>query len=662
MKVLSLITLLVVVAACSNDPDQPADAPQGQGEPITLTAAMPGGNVQTRIGYVDSDEPGTGVSLTWTADDAFLAYNVAGERSLFTLSTGADSDNGTFTGTAPDATSKFNVFFPTMHTYKDATDSKLYASLAGQTQTGNKSMEHLAAYSFMRATVEDITQPVMFHHLLAMMRFDLTLTDYDAAADGAPVLLNLSRTKSDGTYDFGDKLQLGSTAGAFTDGNSLQLTLRDIDLTGNSGVLRAYLMVPPFRVKADNQLIITVTCAKGTVYRFTAPSPAVDKSYEAGMRYRATCTLAKAVADASSEVTNDTQPATSFAMGTGTKTDPYIIQTAAELISIKDGYNSNMSTPYYYKLATDIRVTADSWKPIGRSVMFKGVFDGGGHTISGELKIGWALAGFFGMILEAEIRNLHITADVTSTYVVSGSGATLGALAASVLGSKITHCSNSGKVTNVNNDSWTYTGGLVGHLSGSAFTGCINRGSVSGGGGKDNAGTSYIGGIAGYQQANASLQNCYNYGNISINDEAVDKVYMGGIAGSGDSGTTLTDCTNHGTVTGAAKAMTGNYTGGLYGGRVVSYGHSFTLHNCSNRGTVIPGTTGTSLATGSLVGSMEIMPINTGTFSCFDCCFDASGTSSLPLIGRYVDSSGSATTYTLPACPAGHIHRTRSTQ
>ena len=82
----------------------------------------------------------------------------------------------------------------------------------GQVQNGNNSTAHLSTYDYMRATgitgIESSLVP--FEHLLAIMRFDLTLEGYDPKADGEPCLFLLHY---EGEKPFYETLSASTAAG-----------------------------------------------------------------------------------------------------------------------------------------------------------------------------------------------------------------------------------------------------------------------------------------------------------------------------------------------------------------------------------------------------------------------------------------------------------------
>ena len=130
-------------------------------------------------------------------------------------------------------------------------------------------------------------------------------------------------------------------------------------------------------------------------------------------------------------------------------------------------------------LTQDISLSGADFAPIPT---FGGVFDGGGHTISGLKVTGsYSPAGLFGIVQEgAEIRNLYVSGTVTP----GGKGGE--------------------------------TGGMAGRNSG-LIANCSFSGSVAG----DNS----VGGVAGVNQEAGKLQNCAASGTVS------GKSMTGGVAG-----------------------------------------------------------------------------------------------------------------------------------
>lgn len=102
-----------------------------------------------------------------------------------------------------------------------------------------------------------------------------------------------------------------------------------------------------------------------------------------------------------------------FASGTGTKDDPFVIETEAQLRAFAASTIGDNAVDYagqYVALDADITLNG-AWTPIH---YFAGSFDGRGHTVSG-VRIGTELApleqssvGFFDVLSNgASLANLH---------------------------------------------------------------------------------------------------------------------------------------------------------------------------------------------------------------------------------------------------------------
>jgi hypothetical protein len=293
--------------------------------------------------------------------------------------------------------------------------------------------------------------------------------------------------------------------------------------------------------------------------------------------------------------------ASSFGGGTGMQSNPYLIADAQQLKKLVDDVsNGNGYHGSYFKLTTDIQVTADEWIPIGISNIypFEGIFDGNGHTISGTLKSdNYHDFGFFGYISGATVSNLTIAATIKSAFTsfLSTTGGVVGILfdnnnlilncnvSGSVIGYSnvggiagwqsnnhiIRNCNVSGTVTGEGPDS--YVGGIVGfafdyseeYTVSGIIANCIVSGSVTG--------RYEAGGIAGTNSY--SITNCTVSASGSITSE---DLFAGGIAG-----------TNHGKIhtslnaANVTSSSSSSFIGGLAG---TNSGYVYSC--CTNKGTV----------------------------------------------------------------------------
>lgn len=140
----------------------------------------------------------------------------------------------------------------------------------------------------------------------------------------------------------------------------------------------------------------------------------------------------------------DGTAAESFAGGAGTKSDPWQIETAAQLKLASDTVNAQFKD-YFFILNNDIDYENQQWAPIGHSnasnsTFFRGGFDGNEHIVK-NLKVNYnesvpyTYCGFFGLaknvtITDLGIENLQIdisnpsTSDLRARYI-GGFAATL---------------------------------------------------------------------------------------------------------------------------------------------------------------------------------------------------------------------------------------------
>ncbi len=256
------------------------------------------------------------------------------------------------------------------------------------------------------------------------------------------------------------------------------------------------------------------------------------------------------------------------------------ISTEEELLQLaKDCQLDSWSRDKYVTLACDIDLKE------ARDVMipsFGGIFDGGGHTVSGRtLTAAGSAVGLFRYIQDgAVVRNLS----VAGTVAPAGSKSQVGILAGSNYG-MILDCSVSGSVTGT-----TEVGGIAGvNEAEGEIRRCRSAAAVTG--------DHFTGGICGSNKG--TLNNCENTGNVNthsvevshdIEDITLDgleninsaenvAVHMdtGGVSGYSEG--KIYYCVNSGTV---GYQHVGYNVGGIVG-RV----HQGYLQNCTNTGHVL---------------------------------------------------------------------------
>jgi len=285
-------------------------------------------------------------------------------------------------------------------------------------------------------------------------------------------------------------------------------------------------------------------------------------------------------------VTVNKAQAQDFAGGTGTRDDPFIIDTASQLANL----NNHLNQPdVYFKLGSDIAGLPSPWTPIGSDYVntFAGNFDGNGHTITGAINSSQTYAGVFG-VSSSSIDNLTVNITLNNTAIDASAGELAG-----VAEGTIQNCYATGSTTGTGD--YNHVGGLVGLASG-LIQHSSSTGSVTGTGDY-----SHVGGLVGL--ASGSIQHSYATGSVTgtgKNDA------VGGLAGF-LAVSTIQSCYAIGSVTGKE---TSDITGGLVG---LNFGGQSS--NCYfDSDTTLPTTTDSSGATPEPDAAMK----NSSTFKGWD--------------------------------------------
>ena len=240
-----------------------------------------------------------------------------------------------------------------------------------------------------------------------------------------------------------------------------------------------------------------------------------------------------------------TQPAS----GSGTKNDPYLIGTGAELAWFADQVKNGKIT-LCAKLTADIDLNGHPWTPIGSfgsSKNYQGTFDGCNSTVNGLQVSDKSYAGLFGVIGASGVVERLIVAGMISITSVSGNGIDnvgAGGIAGYCKGT-IFQCSSSVDISNTGMNYSAVAGGIVGRAAEDAIVdSCNNYGTV---GSQKNI--NYAGGIVGVACENAVIRYCTNG-----NEGAVNGVQgVGGIVGLLTDYAQVRLCENQGAVDGESR-------------------------------------------------------------------------------------------------------------
>lgn len=226
----------------------------------------------------------------------------------------------------------------------------------------------------------------------------------------------------------------------------------------------------------------------------------------------------------------------------------YLITNAEQLMAFTEQFNNNViSDTATVKLGADIDLSGYAWEPIGyyyrktgdayRGAIFKGTFDGCGHSIK-NLKVtgDYFFGGFFGAVENATIRNFGIESgsiEITNDSYANINGVgyhAAGGIAGKASGNTLFECVyNRANVTNRENVSNTinFAGGITGFVDGAVtFRNVYNRGNISAYG-KDNF-MQMAGGISGCNSDDMKAYWCYNTGRPSVEIEDGARAFTAG--------------------------------------------------------------------------------------------------------------------------------------
>ena len=363
--------------------------------------------------------------------------------------------------------------------------------------------------------------------------------------------------------------------------------------------------------------------------------------------------------------------------GSGIEADPYLIESAENLINLSNLINSEESYEKYagkvYKQTADIDMNLKEFSPIGANAArpFKGKYLGSYKVISNLSTSGLdssnPASGLFGYAENATIDRVVVSnrsnggnfnrvggivgyaknCTVNQCSIKDGElGATANMCAgiiADMDGGKVSYCSAANvKISNTKN----YAGGIVAHAHGGAvIEGCfINHAEISAanevGGivGKTDAATVTLcntqksvvsasaedaGGIVGWSVAESTIKNCKVYDGSTVK---VKDYYAGGIVGLVQL-STVEDCKVEATEIGG-----GQRNGGIAGYMKATPSN---IINCSvSAGTKVSG----SLNIGGITGWMDLGSITGCSFS--DSFIDASGDGAGGIVGRAISKNG----------------------
>ena len=284
------------------------------------------------------------------------------------------------------------------------------------------------------------------------------------------------------------------------------------------------------------------------------------------------------------------------------------------------------------RLTADLDMTGTKWVPIGfGGACFSGIFDGGGHTISGvTFRKEWpGNYGLFGYVT-GTIQNVTVTGTIynrsgephsavggivgdlaggvvrncAADLVIDSNRRSLGFFAGGIAGllekgGLVQNCRSSVRVDNVLAN-FLYLGGVAGAVMDSRVERCTYTGAITVLGGE----IYYIdvGGIAGNVQGRSSVTGCLDLGVLDATAYDFNCACIGGVIGRVEGPAVVRDCCNRGSVSGGERAV-----GGILGDfslydRVAEA--DCVLENCLNLGEVVQSPDSCSASCGGIVGEI----------------------------------------------------------
>ena len=226
----------------------------------------------------------------------------------------------------------------------------------------------------------------------------------------------------------------------------------------------------------------------------------------------------------------------------------YTVTSADGLMNVAELVNGG-KTDINITLDKNIDLTGKDWTPIGTNYdnLYKGTFDGGGHTITGLTVTTYdKYAGLFGWLNSAgTVKNVVMEGVQITNNHSSG-------FAGGVVGNSwgtIENCSVSGSVNGE-----VYVGGVVGKQTSGSMTGCSSSATVKG--------TVNVGGVAG--ESWGSMTACYATGNVTLEIYPGKDISGGGVVGF-KGGNSVLACYATGNVNSKGSSTGNVHIGGLFG-------------------------------------------------------------------------------------------------
>lgn len=477
IKMLFVPAALSFFAACSSDNDIVGDknSTEDKGVTLTINATAGADAAMSRVQYNDD------YSVEWTSADKVYAFaGSTANAGLCGITTTADKHNAKLTVTlnsTPTSPTEITAYvanksISAIKNGADATDGigdqvKVdYSNQAGTYEDATNRCVLFGKTTYDPAKGTDLS--MNFEYQTTFLKLTLNFPETTVAGTAALYLTG------DNVYSISRMNTTGSNAGKLGNQNGFTITVPSVTVEAGKAE-NIYIAMYPGQVQ-NVKLQAVMTDGKTYEFNLGNANLAAGKVYNIKKNGTEVATVASAMLD-----------------GKGTTAEPYLINNLADLKYLQQ-VASTTKTGQIYKMTNDIVING-TWTPIEQ---FHGIFDGDGHAILGNIKLGGTQneLGLFGVLgYNGVVKNLTNKANITTDESVTTKP----------------------------------VGGIVGRINhtGNAIKNCVNKGII-------NSKTQYIGGILGdifaqNDKTDAVIEACRNEGYINCTNESPR---FGGIVGS----------------------------------------------------------------------------------------------------------------------------------
>ena len=178
VNTLLMCTLASTIISCSSNEELTDEITNtGKNELITITVET-GANTNTRVSY-DDDKVGSSNedALKWEEGDKLLVAGYTNGtlkgKEIYFISEGVGKTKASFTGTAIEGVTTYNVYYPSSVTVDEPTGGATFSPSA-QTQNGNNNTVHLRDNIFLQAINVTDLNDITLEMKSSIMKFELS--------------------------------------------------------------------------------------------------------------------------------------------------------------------------------------------------------------------------------------------------------------------------------------------------------------------------------------------------------------------------------------------------------------------------------------------------------------------------------------------------------